>query len=102
MSVRFEWVPQDYRVVIQKNSGEKSFDRRIVQLAYREDDNGDVSIEGLIFDNDGQLVPISEVEGSRPPGTAPIEIGLPRRQASRRRLAVPRRFTSAVRRSPTY
>ncbi len=33
MSVRFEWVPQDYRVVIQKSSDEIPFDRRIVQLA---------------------------------------------------------------------
>ena len=32
MSVKFEWVPQDYRVVIQKGD-EKPFDRRIVKLA---------------------------------------------------------------------
>ena len=75
MSTRFEWVMQVYRVVIQKGD-EKPFDRRVLQLAYQEAPNGDVSIEGLNFDNDGQLVPISEVAAAPNESQAPSALGV--------------------------
>ena len=91
MSARFEWVEKDYRVVIQKGD-EKPFDRRIAQLVYQQDANGDFSVEGLIFDNDGQLVPISEVAAAPNASQPPF----PRSMAGESRLCLPYRSQIAV------
>jgi hypothetical protein len=91
--VRREAPRADYRALIHRD-GEKPFDAKIVEVIVRETINpeGEViefTAEGCIFDNDGQLVPLSEIEGLvaiLDPGEAIADVMQPKKQARRRRL----------------
>ena len=101
--VRREAPRGDYRALIQRE-GEKPFDAKIVEIIVREtvDEGGDVlefSAEGSIFDNDGVLVPLSEVEGLvaiLDPGEQIADILQPKKQARRRRLIRAAQFAMVV------
>lgn len=89
--VRHEIQEQDYRALIQR-PGEKPFDARIVENVYYElMDRGMVesyTAEGCVYDNDGQLVPLSQVEGLiavMDPGEGIADILQPKKQAKRKR-----------------
>ena len=91
--IRREAPNAEHHALIQRE-GERPFDSRIYEIVYREtvDEDGEVisyTAEGCVFDNDGQLVPLSEVEGLiavMDPGEKMAEILQPKKHAKRKRL----------------
>jgi hypothetical protein len=88
--IRREKAPGDYRVLIHRE-GEKPFDARVVELVYYEDEQDELkwSAEAVVFDNDGRLVPASQIEGVvavLDPGEKINDHLQPKKQARRKRL----------------
>lgn len=82
---------QDFRALIQR-PGEKAFQARIVERVYYYSDANEVDewrAEGCIYDNDGSLVPLSQVDGViavMDPGEKIADVMQPRKQARRKGL----------------
>ena len=90
--IRREAPRADYYALIQRE-GERPFSSKVVEMIYREEvtEAGDVlayEAEGCVFDNDGFLTPLSEVEGLHSimdPGETITQVLQPKKYASRRR-----------------
>lgn len=90
--VRREPQHQDYRALIQRE-GEKPFDARIAETIFYEtvdslDNVLEFTSEGAVYDNDGSLVPLSQVEGLiaiMDPHEGIADILQPKKQAKRKR-----------------
>jgi len=102
VTVRRERPPGDFRALVHRE-GEKPFDARIVEIIYYERRTGDRVMEfiaeGAIFDNDGRLVPLSQVKGVvavLDPGEKIGDVMQPKKQARRRRLMRYGKFALAV------
>jgi len=82
---------EDFRALIQR-PGEKMFDARIVEKVYYQADfegEDEWRAEGCIYDNDGSLIPLSQVEGViavMDPGEKINDVLQPKKQARRRQL----------------
>lgn len=91
LAIEREDEKQDFRALIQR-PGEKAFQARIVERVYYYSDREDQDewrAEGCIYDNDGSLVPLSQVEGViavMDPGEKMADVLQPRKQARRRGL----------------
>lgn len=102
VTIRRERPPGDYRALIRRKN-EQPFDARIVEIIYYERRAGDRVMEfiaeGAVFDNDGRLVPLSQVEGVvaiLDPGEQIADVLQPKKQARRRRLLRAGKYALAI------